>query len=620
MSVNSSNKNQNNTTAPAAPVEGAMPAAFAAAMNQSNQTNAIPQTRRPISLGSLGSMINVPLSRTSEGEALSNAIAAFTKAASVVDTNEFKIDIIPVDMNNVLSVRISALVVALTMAGIEGVAFHTVILDGSIEKPKPLTQTANNQTIQVWRLAGDYNDDKMLSEILAILGNKYRGKELFNADASVLDRDFPLADEKATKLFMANVLAACTTELSESTGNVDSLNLAYTDNNTNVHLRRLWNMNEATLSLNNHPVRSNVQLTMSVSPKDVSQQSRSSEIAKVDGFLDIVYINQQQAGINSYFNPNQQMPKFYRPRFVMTNLECKGVNTVTAQLLALLQVATLTDNCAWARAFTNENHIAHRDFGAVGLEAPTRNPDGTMSTKRIDTREAAFKPEHLYRFISETVENNLLFTMHVPDCAPESWINRVFAESARGNQKATQFIIAAANELTNGNFSRHFNQNIVCVHEDNRVINGYYYDEKGRKCDIRDVDYLHVLNAAGEQDMNVIRRWSDSYYPIASIEKRMSDRMGIIEAILGQTVTFTGFSTPVTFLPSFVSALVSAAADCGFSWQVQDSGQDITTMQRGYAQLDQRFDVNGQFSSNLNRGTGGGFGNVGLNNTGVFRF
>lgn len=621
MSVNLDNKtkpsNGNNNNAGTTQ----MAAAFAQSMGAESQAFAMPQNNNQWSLGSLSRLNNTPLSRTPEGEALTLAMAAFSKAALSVNEKEFKVEILPVDMANAMSVRISALIVTLQSPVISGVAFHTVLLDGSIERPTPVVQTINGRNIQVLRLASDYNDDRMLEEVRSILRAKFPGVELFNADASVLDRDLPISDEKCAKAFLANALNACAVELNDRTGNSPNINLAHETREFVVNLRRLWNMNEQTLDINNHPVRANVQFTMSVSPRDNTQQARSSDIAYVNGYMDLVWINQAETGINTYFNQQQQQPKFYRPRFVMTDMQCKKLNTISAQLLAILQVATLNENGAWARAFTNESHIAERDFGAVGLEVPTRNPDGTVSTKRIDTRSADFKMENLYRFISDTVENNLLFTMHVPECGPDTWINRVFADAAQGSPNATAALINGANMLTNNKFSEFFNDNVVCITEDNRIINGYYYDLKGRKCDIRDNDYLFTLNTSGEVDLGVIRRFSDTHYPTAPLDVRMSERMQIIKGILGESVVFTGYSTPVTISPAFISALVRGAAASGFSWQVQDSGQDITTMQRGYAQLDGRFNVGNNFNNaSLNRNVGGGFNHGGSNTPAIFRF
>ena len=265
-------------------------------------------------------------------------------------------------------------------------------------------------------------------------------------------------------------------------------------------------------------------------------------------------------------------------RFVMTNMENEYLQTLPAYLLSLVTAHAIGRDNNWFNAFKprlmapNEQDI--HDIGAINLEVNVENnPSGVGSV--IDTKSATFGIPELVQLLSSTLRPGLLMSLDVADNGPSSWCTSVFAEASINNPDAVSAIYNAAMQLTNGMFQSHFPANTpMFTDQGNRIHMGHYVDRNGVERDIRDIDYLAVLNLLSN-DLATVQEFSNTFNNTAlDINIRLAKRKQIITGI-AQRAEITGYATRVTFNSSFMDALVNSVMAAGFATRLDNNGAGV---------------------------------------------
>ena len=125
----------------------------------------------------------------------------------------------------------------------------------------------------------------------------------------------------------------------------------------------------------------------------------------------------------------------------------------------------------------------------------------------------------------------------------------------------------AANRLTLGRFEKHFPFDApVCFDDADRIHLGYYTNSDGHLRDLRELDYLAILNLAGKDDPTLVEKWErthlDRNIPLAV---RLHERKTIIDRLLSGSVVVKGFARRVTFSEQFIKALSDSIEEAGLS-------------------------------------------------------
>jgi hypothetical protein len=565
----------------------------------------------------LGRTANSAMGRTPAAEVL----VKLEKAMLAVYENinkQFEVTLIPGDMANNPRLNVSVLIVAMrskTQPEI-GVSFHTLVLAGSVDAPAPRIEQINGKPVERIVTVGEAYDERMISAVADMVGRVFPDVNLHNADGCVVPRDFDLADQNLVFKLAGNAAFANSTELSKASPDFVDMNLVNAAGDETLTVRTAFNDTQLIDPVG-QPVRTGITLDLTAAPirqqGDNSQAlDRSTVVARVAGFIDLVWAPAQaQANVYApYANAGQPISyQRYAPRFVMTTMETAAVLTPAAQLLTLVQALALHDNAGYVQYFQpnafQEGKVDFEDIGAVGIEANfENNPNGYGS--RIDTHAATFTSEgNLGRLVAATISQGLIFSLDVDECGPSTWFHSMFAAAAEGSQKATEVILQAANDLTNGNFSRHYQGNgRVVTDEDNRVHLGYYVDGNGVKQDLRKIGYLAVLNAVGDRDPSIVRTWSDTFLRTdVPLPVRLDDRKRIITGIVPSAV-FTGFARRVTFEKDMLAALAAGCLDCGLDVRSQMPYADQGNFERATAQFAGSTLFSGGPTGVFNRGGG----------------
>lgn len=564
-------------------------AAFAAAQQNANNGNAgfggaaaQPQQRSWgfFSEGNLGG-----ISRSPTSEVLTKALATLIDAYKNHVTLErpYEATVLPIDNSKEARLYLSGIVICVRVPENKGlgVSYHTLLLEGSNEAMQARVINWNNQTVVEDRVAGDINDAQYAETVFSIVQRAFPGQTCRATSAQVVPRKFNWEDKDAVRNLAINGVYPCVSDMEIHHPQFSDINLARWNRDSSLQIQINFNEVDRT-DYSGLPVRNNINISLTAvdnakqNQQTLNNQERSKKISQLGGFIDLIWAPEAQA-MNPYGNRMQgQMKYHFSPRFVMTNLENVMRMTPASQLLAMQTALVLRETpTSWYPYYdarpqgTSGRTVDTRDIGAINIEANLFDEPSGYG-QRIDTKLATFNSHELGKLLSATVRPVLYYSLDVSECGSDTWYNEIFSAAAAGSVAAQAAIIEAANELTGGAFIRHYksNESPVVVNDD-RIHLGYYAGQDGVRHDIRDIDYLAVLNLLGETDHGAAQAWDDTFtkanYPLS---KRLHERKKMIVDMVRGDVTFTGFARRVTMSGKFLEALDNGCKEAGLSARV----------------------------------------------------
>ena len=591
------------------PMGGAIPGARAG-VNKNDQYS----IAGGLQMGVLGLNFSRGMTGAVLSQFMETAEAALEAKNSELSSKGIKVALIPFSGDSNPALGISAVVVASTIQGYDGVgAFHIIILEGSIEQVGSITRNVGNQAVQIKQFASDALREKFVSTVRQAVGAHFGNRRALSAESSIFPRNLESTDKEAVGNFLVNAIFADLTAIATSSPEFRDLSIAMLAKDSTLVIAPTFN-NPNTIGINGQPIRTDIIVPLNSNPLSRDDTfARPTRISRLGAFVDLAYIKQASPMNFGGVQPVQALPTpVYAANLVITDIDVSQVMTEGSLELALATVMSVINRDSWIQAF-QPNHVDKglrlNDIGATGLDVNfENNPNGVGSPFKTDA--ATFTAATLYSFMKQYVEG-ISISMDVPECDTNTWAISVFAAAASGVQPAIGSILEAANQLTGGAFARHYNTQVPpVVQDENIILNGYYVDKAGRQVDIRQVDYLAVLNvaAAAGGDMSIVRDWANSVYNTGiDMAVRLADRARIIDNICGHNVTYTGRSRRVTFDPTFIDAFGKALAEAGLDLQVQGGEIDTGMIQRSAAGSNYRNTlVGGGNAGFLNRGGFGG--------------
>lgn len=555
------------------------------------------QTQPPQPIGSEPTAFNVnsvlrrPVSRAPAGERTSGIVKALKKLTTDVVTDQelrSAIDFQILDSNSdqvLMSTILVAMYVNHSGAQHAGV-FELIVEDPSVQIADLVRNNGYNMQTVVKRVTGDLANDELWNKARNAIVNRTAVKEgnVHFAGSMVIPATLAVDDESHLRALLFTSTQAIFTVLEdEVVGGEPSLALKglLAKSTLSVVLDYAAGNAETATGL---PIRSNLSVILKASETGADQQSlhrKSAELTRIDGFVDFI--------LNPPPPPAYgQAPKtqYFNPRFVITRADsCFDAITLESQLLALSTAFTASYNYAWAGCFLprfasetlragGKKVIELRDLGALGLEVALDDKGlarhSILSSKTDD--------KDLQVLVQYAINPDIVYSMDIEEVGELSWLQEIFVAASRGNQNAIRRIIESANVLTDGNFDPIWAQAQLAAQQMNvapnsivrddqvRIPLGYYVDPNTQEqCDLRNIDYLALLNAVGEKDMTLVRRFQATTDNLnIPSEKRTEDRIKLIEEIVGAgRVHLTGYATRVSFYSHFLKAMNDAAVADG---------------------------------------------------------
>jgi hypothetical protein len=640
MAILSSDESGANATTPMSSTAHQIPAAAAPAQKsfsqpagQQQQFSQARNMNKTPSLLAMTGRIPSPLAAAPEAESLKTFMDTI-KEVTQSNSDEYDLSLLPINgKDNSLILSVLVLVIRLKSAGQpeneRGLSYHTLLLADTMGNAPAATLSIQGQNVTVPRPPGDAYDDKMRNVILERLQREYRNvspNNMFEAEAEVIPRGYAYKNADQVRRTILNALKAAATALVTATvPDLQDIVLDGNARNLNLQVRVSTRQNQIVDEVGD-VVRTDIRIDLTEGKAQQAQQvtnvipslnngEQVSELLSIGAFIDLSYEPAVGAVQNNPYAPVMQAQlgqaigrQLYRPRLVITHFETTEMRTLPGQLLALATVPALTEGFAWFSQFTpvKGTQFDMHDIGAIGYEAnPTNNPSGIGD--RFDTRANTFTDTNLAQLLHAYVLPDMFISMDVEECGPSTYWNSVFLAAASGSLEANKAIFYAADVLTNGNFSKLHNMTGPAVLNDqNRIHLGDYTDKSGNKRDIRDVDYLAILNTFGANDMVAVQGWSDSYNRVEfPMELRMDARFRLIEQAIGSSVNLKGFARRVTFhTENFLVPFLQAVKATGLTMRPQTPFQDVSGQPRATAGYLQQAGLSSAVSGLYSRGYG----------------
>lgn len=482
-------------------------------------------------------------------------------------------------------------------------AVYAYLVQDSLEPLQDKTITTsyggyNNVSISVPQLAEELltSENDLVLNIKRYVLATYAGKgikEVFYVGGLVLPPELnPTNTAQLDRvIFYGN--SALETTLFKLAGNPRRFTIAKKADDEQLVVKLDFDAGKAATSVG-LPVRSDLAIKLHVAGKTNNKNnSLSARVSRafstVRGHMMLQYVGlshnpMMQMNMTPWGQP--QYPGVFQPIFVINSLDNQfSAATLETQLLALSTATAITRDNAWVNCFKPNMQIRGnpgddpRDIGMITADVayPGEQKGYTpLKDGKID----------FYQFISKWLIPSTLFMVDIPELGDLTYIQRVFLEASGATNnsqitaRANQAIVEAANYLTNGRFSAHWQGNEpIVLNQVGRIETGFFYNEKDEMCDLADIDYLYLLNRFGPE---LAQRFTDTLNPNGPSEiVRSANRIRIYQENF-QGCQIRGYARRLTINSKFLVALAQALQEVGGVYNVESyfySGQNI---ERGY--------------------------------------
>ena len=415
----------------------------------------------------------------------------------------------------------------LTQTVNKNIYFYGLLLAGSITGDNVRQENVSGQPFQCYKSMAEDFDAAAFEEVQKFLVSAFGEAGMEEVGYSIIPVSVKADNANGVNKIMANAVNAIDGHISR--GNPKRILTSKVLSSRGGVATNLKFTKEGVVGINSQPNRTDLAINLSISEGGRQQQPRAwgapqptihtRDLIRSAGFVDLVRNPPQPTAGMGYgygYNAQAVAKDAYTARLVISNLEqIDAANSLELSLLALASCELAANNMQWGQAFMrtygDTNSAELHDIGAVGLEVNLTGKDDYQFAK-INTKDATFDGNSLMQLLSAVCTPGLILALDIEEGGSQMWLHRLFAKAANGDAEgiqAMQQIVQAANNLTGNLFSQNFPQGQFLVLNDYvRVHVGRYEDPNGVTRDIRDIDYLAVLNTSQPGDLQQVINWS----------------------------------------------------------------------------------------------------------------
>lgn len=489
---------------------------------------------------------------------------------------------------------------------------YTYMLENTGSPLKPLT--GNDQTTgeryELPRMTGSQYDDiywRVVNDQVIRQLKLGDSIQVLDAGAGVIHSEMDWKDNTAISKLLNNAENAVMAYANRMFGYTveQPLNLI---NEVNPAVDRLavgFNFNPAPLyTADGQPLRNDVEIKLTVSSEADVQVQNAEPFTTVNGYVELVSAGPAPAMIAGPYGQMMPDTRRYYPQLAITNIS-QGISNAEGpefQILGFYVATLLLENNNWMNAFAPRmvNGVDINDIGALNYEMRLGvDPmDPNARPQKINTKASDFTTLSLQQLLTQACYPSMSVVMDIEETGHRNWVNSMFLQAggAPGNtaasltpdgRQAHEAIIAAANNLTNGNFSTFFNDpsQLITIRDGSRIQGGYYLAEDGKRLDNRNVDLLAVLNFLGESDQRRVEDWKMICSSTSGLSgpKRIALRQQFLQNILGSSYTQKCYYERVMLNVVFLDALRKAIHATNVQVRPENMSSQYNAMSYGVA-------------------------------------
>lgn len=459
-----------------------------------------------------------------------------------------------------------------------GVTVHTLLLEDDGPLPDPRTfNISPHETVEVPTTPADTYNKAYNDTVMSHVAHKFGDAPIIDGGMQVIYRTINMEDPNQVNriLTAATNAAVGATSLKTVGGDIsEGRTLAHTLSANGIQLSASVNTSpEVLITANGLPVRRDIVIKSVATVPGATQNNlrgtrgNGFRFAELSAFATLEYVAPELPQYNMYQQQMPQRTQRYIPRIVITSIDSDGIQTLPSILLGISTAPVIQEGLLWTEPFRPKKGRLNsdtdiKDIGAIGYDIPELNADekpGMINTKSNDFTNADF-----YRLMASTVLRTPMYSIDIEEAGPLSWLTLVFSAAANNDPEAQRAIVDACNSLTNNIFSKYFDGGTILQSDNNRVFLGTYRphnDTTGELRDIRDLDYLAILNICG-QDPRIVEDFERTQRSnSADLVVRLAEQHGILEQIIGASLTIKGYANRFTFHHNFIEALAKATRE-----------------------------------------------------------
>lgn len=483
------------------------------------------------------------------------------------------------------------------------VSVATLIVEASAAALQNRTTNIGGTPVEIEVVPGDIfwgSDDFWIQAVNAVT-ESYGNVQVNDAGAQVLPRELDPEDEHRLRGVLYQASSACQTIMDNVLGGVEEpFNVGWVQAGDSLSARVDFG-NDNIENAVGLPLRADVIITQQGSLNNTAsnpgQFEQVKDISIVTGYVDLVFVPPPAPALGQ-----APMTQSYFPRFVMTRLDTQiDANTLELQLAALASAFLLTRGSAYRGSFKPRpiSGTDLHDIGAIGYEVNlTGNPNAEPD--RILTKDDSFGNVQLQQLLQAAVHDGLMYSLDIEETGELAWIHQTFIAAANNDPTAVAAIVQAANNLTKNVFGTIWNNGQIAQDDGTRIHLGYFVDNEGRKHDLREIDYLAMLNLAGRDHPGLIQEFENTYVATnVPLEIRLEKRIKLIKGFISGKLEVKNFARRITFAGDFIVALARSIEAAGLHIRPTNLVEQYGGVyQRGQYNT-QNFAVNGQAVGNL---------------------
>ncbi|MEM5878426.1 MAG: hypothetical protein QXF12_06135 [Candidatus Aenigmatarchaeota archaeon] len=449
---------------------------------------------------------------------------------------------------------------------------HPLIVEKTGPYPDKLIENVGGIKYEILRTPSDALDEKYASSVIHAISTSFNidPNKIIIADGTLVPNHFDHNSENYLNDLFSNVVRAIEYEFyaKDYTGiNVFNLINEYRNGRFVINIY-FNNEDNSFFDCVSNPIRQDICVQTlfkvnTVNNKSINQGNDTVELVKVYGYIDFEFSPMVQT------HPGAPIPKFI-PNFIMTHLDTgRLAPTPDLVLLGIASCLSINTDLYWLHSFKGglkKEVFPLKDIGMLNIEANIENNQSGYG-KPYDTKGKNVTPQEIVAFV-QRVTRNMIFSIDVPQCNPQTWYLSVFNHARNGDKNAISRINRYLANLTNGAANVSYP---LFVAPNNKIHSGYYRVKDGIY-DLRLIsNYLAVAGFVHSTNQNpaLINNYTNTLYNLAIPEQiRASERFRILEHMLsamGAQSYVVGFHDRLIMSNMFITNLVAGLKAAGYS-------------------------------------------------------